>query len=205
MTTSDDAGFLPADHPALAPSDELADARSAIVHADIDEAAEGHRRKVVDFVDTHDDALHRSCAEGHLTGSALVVDDEGRHVVILHHRKLRRWLQPGGHCDGNANLAAVALREATEETGIHGLVVHPVAIDIDAHEVDPPSEGPHVHLDVRYLVLAPPGATLAGNHESTAIRWAVPDELVDLGADQGLVRMVEHGLGRLRDLRTAAP
>lgn len=204
MTPCDADGFLPADHPALRPSTDLAEARSAIEDAEIHPAAEVHRRTVLDFVDTHADALHRSCTEGHLTGSALVVDDDGRHLVVLHHRKLRRWLQPGGHCDGNANLAAVALDEATEETGIEGLVVDPVAIDIDAHQVDPPSEGPHVHCDVRYLVLAPPGATLAGNEESTDIRWAVPDELVDLGADEGLVRMVDHGLARLRRLRDAA-
>lgn len=194
--------FVTGEHPALRPSGDLAVARTLLAAADIDPAAEHHRRSILEFVDAHDDALHRSCRQGHLTGSALVVDDPGEAVVVLHHRKLRRWLQPGGHCDGDANLAAVALREATEETGIEGLAVLPIAVDLDVHEVDPPAEGRHLHLDARYLVVAPPGAELSRNHESTDIRWVAPGDLADLGADEGLLRMVAHGLSRLRQLRS---
>jgi 8-oxo-dGTP pyrophosphatase MutT (NUDIX family) len=195
------AALLAADDPALRPSDDLADARAALEAADLDPDAEAHREAVLEFLDAHDDALHRSCAPGHLTGSALVVDEPGERVVVLHHRKLRRWLQPGGHCDGDANLAAVALREATEETGIAGLQVHPTAIDVDVHEVAPPAEGPHLHLDARFLVVAPAGAEPAGNHESTDIRWVTVDELHELGIDEGTARMVRHGLARHRELR----
>jgi 8-oxo-dGTP pyrophosphatase MutT (NUDIX family) len=194
-------GFLAADDAALAPSADLAVARRHLDAADIDPDAERHRGAILRFVDDHADALHRSCREGHLTGSALVVDDAGERIVLLHHRKLQRWLQPGGHCDGDANLAAVALREAEEETGIGGLRVHPVPIDLDVHRVEPPDDGPHLHLDARYLVLAPAGAEPGGNHESTDIRWAEPDEAEALGVDPGTMRMVRHGLrvlGRLR-------
>lgn len=191
---------LAADDPALAPSDVLADARAAVTDADIDPDAERYREQILGFLDQHPDALHRSCRTGHLTGSALVVDDAGERVVMLLHRKLGRWLQPGGHCDGDANLAAVALREATEETGIDGLRVVPVAVDVDVHEVAPPDDGPHLHLDVRYLVLAPPGAAPDGNHESDDIRWATPDELEGLDLDEGTWRMVRHGLTRHREL-----
>ncbi len=196
-----DDAFLTADDPALGPAAELDVARSAIARADVDADADRHRRTILDFLTDHDDALHRSCWEGHLTGSALVVDDRGERIVVLHHRKLRRWLQPGGHCDGDANLAAVALREATEETGIEGLVVHPVAIDLDVHRVDPPAEDPHLHLDARYLVVAPAGAEPGGNHESTDIRWVRPDELGGLEVDDGTRRMVRHGLDVLERLR----
>ena len=72
------------------------------------------------FIDAHPDALHRSCLEGHLTGSAAVVDPSTRQVLLLFHAKVQRWLQPGGHADGDGNLARVALREAEEETGIDG-------------------------------------------------------------------------------------
>jgi len=192
--------LLAADHPALRASGDLADARDAVATADVDPGAEVHRQTILDFLDAHPDALHRTCAEGHLTGSALVVDAAGERVVVLHHRKLQRWLQPGGHCDGDANLAAVALREAAEETGLPGLRVHPVAIDLDVHEVAPPADGAHLHLDARFLVVAPPDARLAGNHESTAIRWATVDELAELGLDEGTWRMVRHGLGRHREL-----
>jgi 8-oxo-dGTP pyrophosphatase MutT (NUDIX family) len=193
--------LLAADDPALAASDDLDVARDQLATAEVDPDAERHRRAMLDFVDQHDDALHRSCREGHLTGSALVADAAGERVVLLHHRKLRRWLQPGGHCDGDANLAAVALREATEETAVDGLRVHPVAIDLDIHLVEPPDDGPHLHLDARFLVVAPDGAEPGGNHESTDIRWVTPSELHELDVDDGTVRMVTHGLQVLRRLR----
>ena len=195
-----DHRLLAAHDAELRPSHRLADARTAVVAADVDPAAEHHRRRILQFVDAHDDALHRSCRSGHLTGSALVVDAAGERIVVLHHRKLGRWLQPGGHCDGDANLAAVALREATEETGMEGLRVLPVAVDVDVHEVAPPDDGPHLHLDVRYLVQAPPGAEPQGNHESNDIRWATLVELAGLDLDEGTWRMVRHGLARHQEL-----
>jgi 8-oxo-dGTP pyrophosphatase MutT (NUDIX family) len=159
------------------------------------------RRRVLEFVDAHGDALLRSCAPGHLTGSAFVVDPQTERFLLLHHTKLRRWLQPGGHADGDGNLAAVALREATEETGIDGLRVVVPAIDVDVHLVEPPREAPHHHYDVRYLVVTPPGATAVGNHESTDLRWATLADLDSLGCDPGVRRMAEAGLSALRDLR----
>ena len=158
-----------------------------------------YKRQILDFLEDHPDALHRSCGAGHLTGSALVADPYGEQVVVLHHRKLDRWLQPGGHCDGDANLAAVALREATEETGRDDLRVHPVAVDTDVHRVAPPGEEPHLHLDVRFLVVATAGiGPLPGNHESHAVRWARPDELPSLGADESLLRLTSQALRVLR-------
>lgn len=151
------------------------------------------RDEVLAFVDEHPDALHRSCAPGHLTGSALVYDPAGDRFVMLHHAKLRKWLQPGGHADGDANLAAVARREAEEETGIAGLRVVVPPIDVDVHLVAPPKEPPHLHHDVRFLVLAPAGAEVAGNHESTALRWCRADQLDELGVDDSVRRLVDAG------------
>ena len=116
------------------------------------------RAVMLDVLTTRADALLRTGRPGHFTGSALVVDATATRVLLLFHTKLQRWLQPGGHADGDANLAAVALREATEETGICGLRVALPAIDLDVHEVAPPAEDPHLHLDVRFLVVAPEGA-----------------------------------------------
>ena len=126
--------------------------------------------------------LHRSCLAGHLTGSAAVVDPSTRDVLLLFHAKVQRWLQPGGHADGDGHLARVALREAEEETGIEGLRVLMPAIDLDVHVFHNAreTEPDHLHLDVRHLVVAPParrhGATRsprrsAGCRSTTRPRW----------------------------------
>jgi 8-oxo-dGTP pyrophosphatase MutT (NUDIX family) len=194
------ARFLTGDHPQLVAMDDLARARGIVAGVDpTDPAVASHRARVLDFVDRHPDALHRSCVEGHFTGSALVVEEGTGRILVLFHRKLQRWLQPGGHADGDANLAAVALREATEETGIDGLRVDPRPIDLDIHRVEPPGEAPHDHLDVRYLVVAPRGARAEGNHESEDLRWVSLDELGGFGVDEGTVRMARTGLARLAE------
>jgi 8-oxo-dGTP pyrophosphatase MutT (NUDIX family) len=193
--------FRYADAAELVSSDHLTDARTHVA-AVADPELRAIRDDVLAFVDRRPDALHRTCEPGHLTGSALVVDAR-RRILLLHHTKLRRWLQPGGHADGDGNLAAVALREATEETGIAGLRVVVPAVDVDVHLVEPPHEPAHHHYDVRFLVVAPEGAVVDANHESTAQRWAEVDELAALGCDEGLVRMATAGLRALTSLEQA--
>jgi 8-oxo-dGTP pyrophosphatase MutT (NUDIX family) len=130
----------------------------------------------------------------------MVVDPATERFLFLLHAKVGRWLQPGGHADGDASLPGVALREATEETGIDGLRVAAPAIDVDVHRFEAPGEEPHLHLDARYLVLAPPGAVATANHESRGLRWAGRDELGDLDLDPGTHRLAEAALAALRSL-----
>ena len=178
-------------------------ARAAIVAARPGEPShEAHRATMLAFLDAHPEALDRHCAAGHLTGSAMVVDPASRRFLLMLHAKLGRWFQPGGHADGDGDLAAVAWKEATEETGVPGLSVVTPAVVLDVHHVAPP-HGPHDHLDVRYLVLAPPGARPAGNHESLDLRWATYDELPGFDVDDGLLRLARAALAVLDGLGPA--
>jgi 8-oxo-dGTP pyrophosphatase MutT (NUDIX family) len=159
-----------------------------------DEREAGDLARIRAFVERHADPFDRGIAEGHLTGSAVVVSSAGDRVLLLHHRKLDRWLQPGGHADaGETSGEQVALREATEETGIEGLALHPLAprpLDVDVHDIPARgSELAHEHLDLRYLVVAPAGATPALKaDESNDLRWFAWDETAPLGLDPGLGR-----------------
>lgn len=173
---------------ALAFADDLAVARELLAEF-ADDLGDRYRA----LIDGHPDACLRTCRPGHLTGSALVVDSAGANTLLLLHAKFGRWLQPGGHADGDANLAAVALREATEETGIEDLVIWRQPLHLDIHEVDPPGEDAHLHYDMRFLARAPAYAQPRGNHESRGLRWVPLDGLADIGCDPGLVRLAELG------------
>ncbi len=164
-----------------------------------DDAMEAHRDVLAYLIGTQPDIARRSCRPGHLTGSACVIDPVRGAMVVLLHTKLGKWLQPGGHADGDTNLAGVAIREATEETGIDGLAVDPVPVDVDIHRVSPPDDTPHLHLDVRFLVLAPAGALVTINHESRDFRWVGLDDLDVIGADPSLRRMADAGFARAAD------
>jgi 8-oxo-dGTP pyrophosphatase MutT (NUDIX family) len=182
--------------PGLAPSDDPEVAIRLVRAVPGGEGVDLDRERILDLVRQSPAPADRTTRPGHLTGSAFVVSDDGERAVLLFHRKLRRWLQPGGHADGDMNLVHVAWREATEETGIDGLAVDPQPLDLDVHEVRPPSEDAHLHLDVRFLVVAPPQAILAANDESDAIRWVFRAELDEIDLDAGLRRLAARSFHR---------
>lgn len=118
------------------------------------------------------DPFRRERLGGHFTGSAWLVSADGERALLLHHRKLDRWLQPGGHADGDGNLAAVALREAQEETGLRGLRVDPKVFDIDRHRIPARGAEPeHWHYDVRFVVHAGDDEAFTVGEESHALAW----------------------------------
>ncbi len=158
------------------------------------------KEMVGDFLDQHPDALWRTCMDGHLTGSAFVIDHRGERALLLHHVKIGRWLQPGGHADGDGNLAAVAWREATEETGIDGLTLLAPPVDLDVHRIEASRhEAAHVHLDLRFVAVAPEGAEPILNHEASDAAWFTYDEMQQW-ADPELSRLAERSFAAVEAL-----
>lgn len=194
--------LLDATNPELTPSRDRAVAMDQLRLARCVGASRAQRESILEAVATHPDVALRRCRPGHLTGSALVVDASATRTLLMHHAKLRRWFQPGGHADGDTNLAAVALREATEETGITGLRLVLPAIDADRHRVEPPTEDPHDHFDLRFLVMAPPGSLEVANEESLELRWVTEQEANMLvpALDESTRRLIEVGLQVAREL-----
>ncbi|MBW8367790.1 MAG: NUDIX hydrolase [Arenimonas sp.] len=135
--------------------------------------------------------FERARLAGHYTGSAWLVSADGARVLLTHHRKLGRWLQLGGHADGDADLAQVALREAEEESGLGDLVVEPAIFDLDRHAIPARgSEPEHWHYDVRFVVRATGSEAFAVSEESLALAWkSVADIAGDPSSDESLRRM----------------
>ncbi|MEU5901161.1 MULTISPECIES: NUDIX domain-containing protein [Streptomyces] len=154
------------------------------------------RQAYLDHLAAHGDAgLWKACTDGHVTASALVVDPTRGRVLLTLHKKLRMWLQMGGHCEpGDATLAAAALREAAEESGVPGLTLLAGGpVRLDRHPIPGPCTQ---HLDVQYAALAPPDAVEAISDESLDLRWFAYDEVADV-ADDSVVRLVEATRTRL--------
>jgi 8-oxo-dGTP pyrophosphatase MutT (NUDIX family) len=151
------------------------------------------RSAYVEHLRTHDDGMLRSCVPAHLTASALVLDHTGEQVLLTLHRKGGFWGQLGGHCEPQDDtLAAAALREATEESGIAGLrLVDLAPVDLDRHALSTAFGTCGEHLDVRYAVVAPPGAEPAVSEESDDLAWFAPGDL-PVAAVEDLARLVQR-------------
>lgn len=161
------------------------------------EEGEGAAILFSDFIQSHPDCAQRHLQIGHLTGSAWLVSRDGRRVLLTHHRKLGRWLQLGGHADGDLDLAGVALREAEEESGLGDLTVHPEIFDLDRHWIPERGEEPgHWHYDVRFVVRATADEHFAVSDESHALAWREIALLADdHSADESIRRMARRWLG----------
>lgn len=166
-----------------------------------DPAQERLRERFLAHLDAHADGVFRDCRPGHITASTAVLDHSRSQVLLTLHRKLKAWLQLGGHCEpGDGSLARAALREATEESGIPGLRLSAGPVQIDRHSLRcaPPGAGPGPdgttwHLDVQYMAVAPPGARLRISDESDDLCW-FPVEALPEPTDDVVRRLVRRAV-----------
>lgn len=147
------------------------------------------------LVESRGDCFERHCWAGHVTASAWLLSPDGRRFLLTHHRKLGRWLQLGGHAEGDPDPASVALREAREESGLLDLrfayaADAPVPIDLDVHPIPARGADPaHDHHDVRFVLVAAPGQTIAVSDESNALEWFEMDDLESVADDDSVLRL----------------
>ena len=137
--------------------------------------------------------FERKNLKGHFTASCWVTDPVKKQVLLLRHAKLNRWLQPGGHADGNTDLLMVAMKELQEETGISNpLKVSPEIFDLDIHAIPQRKTVPeHEHFDVRFHFIADSGISLKINEESTALQWVPLDKVAQItNYERSFERMV---------------
>lgn len=164
-------------------------------------AADAARRQTLALLAAGPVAVTRAHRAGHVTASTLIVGEDRRVLLCLHGR-MNMWMQVGGHCEpGDATLAAAALREAVEESGIDGLKLDPEPIDVDIHPVrcrpaDGEAAGPTDHHDVRFLAVAPAGSVERISQESSDLAWFAPDELPSPLAD-GVTSQLGPAFARL--------
>ena len=152
-------------------------------------------QRMIDFIEKNVDCFERSNLAGHITGSAWLLSPDEKKVLLTHHKKLNRWLQVGGHSDGQNKTWDVALREATEESGIQNIsfVIQEI-FDVDIHTIPEnkkKNEPEHLHYDVRFLLKAPSEDFIV-SEESNALRWVSAQQLVSMdGISPSLFRMLK--------------
>ena len=144
------------------------------------------------FVERQPCCFERDCwDDGHVTGSAVVLDAEGTSMLMTHHAKLGRWLQLGGHSDGDSDPLAVACREAAEESGLSVAPVREDVLDLDVHAIPARGGDPaHFHYDVRFVLRLERPGPLAATHESLALKWVRLDSIETVTREESILRMV---------------
>ncbi|RAJ94484.1 ADP-ribose pyrophosphatase YjhB (NUDIX family) [Larkinella arboricola] len=157
----------------------------------VDEDERRMLEQTIQFVHTHADCFERHLSVGHVTGSAWIVSPDRRQVVLLHHAKLDRWFQPGGHADGDPDVLAVALREAEEETGLLELkVVSSAIFDVDVHTIPARATEPeHLHYDIRFMLEAATDSPFIKTRETKDVRWVNCSEIENLTSEKSILRM----------------
>lgn len=154
--------------------------------------------RFLNFVRQNKNCCERSLAVGHVTGSAWVVNSSGSHVLLTHHKKLNRWLQLGGHSDGDSDILRVAFREVEEESGLTDLVPLGERIfDIDIHCIPKrKTEEAHLHYDIRFALKASGNEDIAISDESHDLQWVKVEDIEEYTTEESMLRMAAKWLGK---------
>jgi len=164
-------------------------------HIPVDSTESGHLHAMRDLLASPGDALVRDrYRPGHFTASAIVLPPDGDALLLIHHTRLRRWLQPGGHVENaDGDLALAARREAAEETGVYALdapVGEPLLFDLDVHRIPASGGTPaHRHFDVRFLFRARSRDLTPASDVSEA-RWVPFSEVTELNGEESMIRLI---------------
>jgi 8-oxo-dGTP pyrophosphatase MutT (NUDIX family) len=162
--------------------------------------------RVCKLVSEHDDCFERTCLPGHITASAWIASSDHERFLLTHHRKLGRWLQLGGHADGEVAVADVALREAREESGMRHFECYsqggePLPIDLDVHLIPARGDEPsHEHHDLRFLLIAEGNQPLRISHESLDLRWFDVEDFSAIREEASLLRLARKAKRLLASL-----
>lgn len=149
-------------------------------------------QQVIDFVKNNPDCFKREFAPGHITASVWIVNPTFTKVLMTHHAKINLWLQPGGHCDGDSDVLAVAQKELKEETGLSKYEIKPTIFDVDVHEIAAYKNDPtHLHYDIRFLTIADDSHDIIISDESHDLKWFTLVEAQEQNANRSIVRMIE--------------
>jgi 8-oxo-dGTP pyrophosphatase MutT (NUDIX family) len=154
--------------------------------------------QITDFVTQHDTCFNRELSIGHITGSAWIVNRAGTHTLLTHHKKLNKWLQPGGHADGESDTLQVAKREADEESGLSDLQTEDGAVfDIDVHQIPArANEAQHLHYDIRFVFRAHGSEAFVVSEESHDLAWVEINQLKNYNVDESVMRMAQKWMRR---------
>ncbi|MFA5834975.1 MAG: NUDIX hydrolase [Bacteroidota bacterium] len=149
-------------------------------------------QRIIEFVETQPECFERTLLIGHITASALIVNRQRTHTLMTHHHKLEKWLQLGGHSDGDPDPLNVALREAEEESGIKGIIpVSKDIFDVDVHPIPARKNEPeHFHYDIRFLFEANDSHELTITAESKDLAWIPLYTIENYTTEESILRMV---------------
>lgn len=131
------------------------------------------KQKMREFLGSSNNCFSRENQSGHFTASAFVINKQGDKFLLMHHAKLDKWVQLGGHCDGDPDILSVAIKEAQEESGCLKIrPISPTIFDLDIHSIPAIANiAPHRHYDVRFLLQIDDSSLLKSNAESKELKW----------------------------------